>query len=133
MRCAACVAVIVPCTSPDDPCVFVTFLSGQIEGAVTLEEKTETTGSRVSVPCDSPDVSGVFDAFLRGLHEITADSLVPPTAGTGKLEIAACSLDLPQQRRTQEGTLVLERPRQVHNPAKTSSKEEMLIVLDPAT
>ena len=75
--------------------MFVAFLSGQVEDTVTSEEKLEITGSRVSVPCDSPDVSGVFDAFLSGPDEIRADSLVPPFAGTGKLEIAACSLALP--------------------------------------
>ena len=35
MRCGVCVAVIVPCNSPDDPCVFVAFLSGQVEDTVT--------------------------------------------------------------------------------------------------
>ena len=67
MRCAVRVTATVPCDSPDDSGVLVTFLSGQGEGAVTSAEKLE----------------------------VTAGSLVPPTADTGKLEIAACSLALP--------------------------------------
>ena len=39
----------------DDPCVFVVFLSGQVEGTVTSAEKLEVTG--------------VSDAFLSGPDE----------------------------------------------------------------
>ena len=81
MRCAVCVAVIVQCNSPDDPCVFVVFLSGQVEGTVTSAGKLEVTDSRVPVPCDTPDDSGVFDAFLSEPDDKRADSHVPPTAG----------------------------------------------------
>ena len=67
MRCAVRATVTIPCDSPDDSGVLVTLLSGQGEGAVTSTEKLE----------------------------ITARSLVPPTADTGKLEITGCSLALP--------------------------------------
>ena len=71
MRCAVCVAVIVPCNSPDDPCVFVAFLSEQLESSVTSAGTLEVTDSRVPVPCDTPDDSGVFDAFSErtGRHK----------------------------------------------------------------
>ena len=104
MRCAACVAVVVPCNSPGDPCVFVVFWSGQVEGTVTSAGKLEITDSRVPVPCDTPDDSGVIHAFLSEPDEIRAGSLVPPTAGTGKLEIAARSLALPKPEEKGQGS-----------------------------
>ena len=38
MRCAVCVAVIVPCSSSDDSGVLVAFLRGQAEGVVPPED-----------------------------------------------------------------------------------------------
>ena len=50
MRCAVRVTVIVPCNSPDDSGVFVTFLSGQVEGAVP-----PTTGvGKLEITAGSP-------------------------------------------------------------------------------
>ena len=64
MRCAVRVTVIVPCNSPDDSGVFVTFLSGQVEGAVpptTGEGKLDITAG--SPGSQEPDASSSTVSF----------------------------------------------------------------------